>query len=178
MEQSLISELRARFPQVECLENEPMSKYTSFRVGGPAAVLLQPGTAEETEGLLAFLRERDIRFFVMGNGTNLLFPDEGYEGAVVRTARRDALRDLGGGCRGADQGQSQGQNQDKADELLHFVFPSFNIFSIRTGCFVCFDVPPGTLFDTYVLEKLAADCLCRGGKSSNTGIRGNRREGI
>ena len=97
MEQSLINELRARFPQVECLENEPMSKYTSFRVGGPAAVLLQPGTAEETEGLLAFLRERDIRFFVMGNGTNLLFPDEGYEGAVVRTARMDALRDLGGG---------------------------------------------------------------------------------
>ena len=96
MEQSLINDLRARFPGVELLENEPMKNHISFRLGGPAALLLQPGTAEEAAALLRFLRERGVPAFVMGNGTNLLFPDEGYDGAVVRTARLAAMTEAAG----------------------------------------------------------------------------------
>lgn len=96
MEQSLINDLRARFPGVELLENEPMKNHISFRLGGPAALLLQPGTAEEAAALLRFLRERGVPLFVMGNGTNLLFPDEGYDGAVVRTARLAAITEAEG----------------------------------------------------------------------------------
>ena len=105
MEQTLIREIKSRFPGVECLENEPMNQYTSFRVGGPAALLVQPAEPEEAAALLGFLRERGVRTFVMGNGTNLLFPDEGYDGAVLRTVKMAALRDLGEGriaaCGGA-----------------------------------------------------------------------------
>ncbi len=73
-------------PEVPCRFNAPMSEYTSFRIGGPVPVLAQPRTAEETVRCVAAARSAEIRYLVVGNGTNLLFPDEGAEMLVVHTA--------------------------------------------------------------------------------------------
>lgn len=64
--------------------NEPLSRHTSFRIGGPADFFVQPGTPAELAGVLAILRDEGIPFFILGNGTNLLASDRGYRGAVIR----------------------------------------------------------------------------------------------
>ncbi len=75
--------MNARIP---ALWHAPLSDYTSFRIGGPADAFLLPDTEKAFLSLLRFLtREKDIPFRVIGNGTNLLFSDEGFRGAIIST---------------------------------------------------------------------------------------------
>lgn len=74
--------LKRRMP---ALWRAPMSDYTSFRIGGAADAFLLPETEKALVELLAFLRDHGIPFDVIGNGTNLLFSDDGFRGAVVST---------------------------------------------------------------------------------------------
>ena len=67
-------------------ENEPMSRHTSFKVGGNAAFLVTPETEQQVIALKKALR--DINHIVIGKGSNLLFPDEGYDGVVVELGSR------------------------------------------------------------------------------------------
>lgn len=69
-------------------KNVPMKEYTSIRTGGPARFFAEPGTIETVLELLQYLRKRNINHYIMGNGTNLLFPDEGYEGVVIRIGNK------------------------------------------------------------------------------------------
>lgn len=62
-------------------ENEPMSRHTSFKAGGKAAFLVRPQTEEEIAQLIKSLK--DHSYMVMGNGSNILFLDSGYEGVVI-----------------------------------------------------------------------------------------------
>ena len=68
---------------IEVLYDEPMSEHTSMRVGGKAARFLNAPSGS-LPALLTLLRESGEKFAVIGNGTNLLVPDEGYDGSVVR----------------------------------------------------------------------------------------------
>ena len=63
--------------------NEPMKKHTSFRVGGPAKVFLVVHSEEILSKILRALKERKLSYFVLGNGSNLLVSDQGYEGVMV-----------------------------------------------------------------------------------------------
>lgn len=63
--------------------NEPMKKHTSFRVGGPAKVFLTVHSEEILSKILLALKERDLPYFVLGNGSNLLVSDYGYEGIMI-----------------------------------------------------------------------------------------------
>lgn len=63
--------------------NEPMGRYTSIRIGGPADFLLEPVDRADALGLLAFLQEREIPFFIVGKGSNILVSDEGIRGIVL-----------------------------------------------------------------------------------------------
>ena len=65
-------------------KNEPLSAHTSFKIGGPADYMAFPRNEEELKNLISFLNDRDIPWFVMGNGTNLLVGDSGYRGVVVQ----------------------------------------------------------------------------------------------
>ncbi len=65
------------------LEQEPMSRHTSFRIGGPAAFYVQVGTQEELFSVLKILKEAEVSFYILGRGTNLLVGDKGYEGCVI-----------------------------------------------------------------------------------------------
>ena len=89
-ESILAQELRRVFPALPLKENEPMKAHCSFRIGGPAELFAEPGSAEELRALLAFLRARGVPVTVIGNGTNLLVHDEGIRGVVVRLGERFA----------------------------------------------------------------------------------------
>ena len=81
----MLSKIRSLFPELEIRENEPLKNHSSFRIGGPADVMFLPKTTEELAGLYKLLLEGEVRHF-MGNGSNLLFADEGYRGAVIKTS--------------------------------------------------------------------------------------------
>lgn len=84
--QDLITRLRERCPELELRENEPMSRHTSFRVGGPVSLMALPKSEEEAHRLVTVaVREFGIPPFFMGNGTNLLVADQGLDLLVVKT---------------------------------------------------------------------------------------------
>lgn len=68
----------------EILLNEPLSKHTSFQIGGPADALITAPDAQALATVYATLREQNIPVRFLGNGSNLLVDDEGVRGAVVR----------------------------------------------------------------------------------------------
>ncbi len=65
---------------------EPMSRHTSFQIGGPADLYLQPQTTTELISALTLLKEKGIPYFLLGRGTNILVGDGGYRGAVIGLA--------------------------------------------------------------------------------------------
>lgn len=66
--------------------NEPMKNHTSFKVGGPADFLLKPKTEDEIKRLIEFLKNENIPYIVIGNGSNLLVKDGGIRGVVIKIA--------------------------------------------------------------------------------------------
>ena len=84
----LSNEMRQALPDLKILDEEPLARHTSFRIGGPAAIIAQPAT----------VAARGISPRILGAGTNVLAPDEGLREVVICT--KDALtglRDLGDG---------------------------------------------------------------------------------
>lgn len=63
--------------------DEPMKKHISFRVGGPADILVKPRTEEELKNVIALVKEENIPYLVIGNGSNLLIKDGGIRGVVI-----------------------------------------------------------------------------------------------
>lgn len=67
---------------------EPMSKHTSFRVGGPADFYVIPQNTQAIKALIKTCREANIPYFVMGNGSNLLVRDSGFRGVIIQISNR------------------------------------------------------------------------------------------
>lgn len=65
-------------------EMEPMSKHTTFRVGGPAACFVAPTTLEGVKQALSICKEEDLPYYIIGNGSNLLVSDGGYPGVIIQ----------------------------------------------------------------------------------------------
>ncbi len=68
---------------MKILMEELMSKHTSFKIGGSADVFAIPASENELIDLIKFLREKDIIYYIVGKGTNLLVSDKGLRGCVV-----------------------------------------------------------------------------------------------
>ena len=64
--------------------DEPMANHTSFKVGGPAEILIMPTVNEDIYNILKFSKENDIPINVIGAGTNLLVSDKGIKGIVIK----------------------------------------------------------------------------------------------
>mgnify|MGYP004503396871 FL=1 len=71
-------------PQENVYINEPMSKYTSFKIGGPAECLVKIKTLEQLKSILKYTNENDIKLTIIGNGSNILVSDDGIKGIVVK----------------------------------------------------------------------------------------------
>lgn len=79
-------------------ENEPMSVHTSFKVGGPARYFVKASSIESLKNALSFAREKNLPHFILGNGTNLLVSDKGYDGVIISLAGDfSEIVDLGNG---------------------------------------------------------------------------------
>lgn len=93
--------------------NEPMSKHTTFRTGGPARLYIVPRTTAELAAIIRYFKLNGLDYFILGNGSNLLVSDAGYQGAVIDLGRNDnteftllgyewlddrLIMDVGAGC--------------------------------------------------------------------------------
>lgn len=68
-------------------EQEPMARHTTFRVGGPARFYICPGTPGEAAEVIRACNRAGVPWFILGNGSNLLVSDEGYDGVVIQMYR-------------------------------------------------------------------------------------------
>lgn len=85
------------FPaSVPHLKNEPLAKLTSYRIGGPAEVVAFPRTAEHLHLIGDHLLSTGAPYFILGNGSNVLAPDEGFPGVIVCTRELEGFLDFPG----------------------------------------------------------------------------------
>ena len=66
-------------------QNEPMSKHTSFKIGGPAEFFIKILSIEELQKILEFTKKEKIKITILGNGSNILVADKGIQGIVIKT---------------------------------------------------------------------------------------------
>lgn len=83
--------------------NAPLSEYTSFRIGGPADVLVEPADVDDVIRLVKQAHQQKLPFFVLG-GTNLLVRDKGIRGVVVSLAKLRAIKEESGSVLYAEGG--------------------------------------------------------------------------
>ena len=81
---AFISDLRSRVPGLVMRERVGMSDYTTFRIGGPADLMVEPQTPEQLEIVWKLTKEHGIPVYILGGGSNMLVADEGLRGAVIR----------------------------------------------------------------------------------------------
>ena len=65
--------------------DEPMSEHTTFRIGGPAKIILFPSSCDQLIGAVDTVSGFGIKYVVIGNGSDLLFDDRGYDGIIICT---------------------------------------------------------------------------------------------
>jgi len=78
-------------------ENVPMSAKTSFRIGGPAELMLFPDSPRQLQDCLKLCNDQGIEPFMLGNGSNLLVKDSGIDGVVISTEKLLDIRHMGKG---------------------------------------------------------------------------------
>jgi UDP-N-acetylmuramate dehydrogenase len=86
LDQELLTSLKGILSEENILIDEPMSRHTTFKTGGPARLFIRPTTAEELTKALEVVKTSGEEFFFLGNGSNLLVSDKGYEGVIISLA--------------------------------------------------------------------------------------------
>ena len=79
------------FLKIEYEKNKSLSSVTTMKVGGNAKVIALPDSIEKLKGLIDYLEKNSAKYYVMGNGSDLVFSDTGYDGVVIKTT---ALNDI------------------------------------------------------------------------------------
>ena len=73
-------------------ENEPLAAHCTFKIGGPARLFVQPVDRAQLCRAVALCKAQGVRYYLLGNGSNILFADEGYNGAVLAiSSMQDAV---------------------------------------------------------------------------------------
>jgi UDP-N-acetylmuramate dehydrogenase len=67
----------------EVIQDEPMYKHTTYKVGGPARIFCEPRGIDELKKVLSFIRNHQLKYMVLGKGSDLLFSDSVFEGVIV-----------------------------------------------------------------------------------------------
>ena len=82
--EKIMLQLQNIIPKENILEDEPMKKHTSFKIGGNAEFFVKVETLEQLQKILEFTQKNDIQLTVVGNGSNLLVKDSGIRGIVAK----------------------------------------------------------------------------------------------
>ncbi len=83
---ALYETLKKELPGLELRRGEPMARHTTFRVGGPAALMALPRGEEEVQTVLRLAAQKGVRPVFLGKGSNLLVADEGVEAFLIKVA--------------------------------------------------------------------------------------------
>lgn len=84
MNQNFYDKLNNVIAKDSILLDEPMSRHTTFRVGGPADFFVTPKAKEEVRDVICICKEAGMPYYIIGNGSNLLVSDAGYRGVIVQ----------------------------------------------------------------------------------------------
>ncbi len=89
-----MSEILSTFPGV--LENEDLSKYCTFRIGGPAKYFYRAKDSQILIELIKFAKAESIPYYIIGGGSNILFADEGFDGLIIKieTEKIEIVEDI------------------------------------------------------------------------------------
>ena len=95
---------------------EPMADHTTFRIGGPADCLVELENEVQLKSIQKYLTLVEERFFILGNGSNLLVSDQGYRGVILQVGRRMSGIRTEGNCIVAQAGATLAQTARAALE--------------------------------------------------------------
>ncbi len=70
------------------LRNEPLKNHTYFKIGGGADIFAEPNNVEELKKIFNLIRKYKVNYYIIGNGTNLLFSDEGFKGIIIKIGEK------------------------------------------------------------------------------------------
>lgn len=104
MKQKIKQRFNELLGEEKVLIEEPMSRHTTFRIGGPADYFLIPETVHEIREILKICREENLPYFILGNGSNLLVSDKGYRGVIIQLYRNMSRVFVEGTCIRAQAG--------------------------------------------------------------------------
>ena len=82
--EEIYNELIKIIPQDRVLKNEPMSKHTTFKIGGPADLFITINNIEELKTVLQIAKDNNINVTCIGNGSNILVKDKGIRGITIK----------------------------------------------------------------------------------------------
>lgn len=85
---SIQNELVKLVGSKNCSVNEPMKKHITFKVGGPASYYVTPDCVESLVETIRYCKKEKIRYQIIGNGSNILFTDKGYDGVVIEIGNK------------------------------------------------------------------------------------------
>ena len=104
MTEQILNKIREIAGSERVLVNEPMSKHTTFKVGGPADIFISIKDTKEAIDIIRLLCDYNIPYFVIGNGSNLLVKDEGYRGVIIEFGKHFSSINVTGEIITADAG--------------------------------------------------------------------------
>ena len=136
----------------QLLMNEPMSRHTTFRVGGPADLMYFPSSSEQLVGALNAAKEAGIPALVMGNGSNMIVRDGGVRGLVIVLGERFAQVSIDGEVLTAQAGASMAKVSAAAQaaSLAGLEFASGIPGSLGGGCAMNAGAYGGQLSDVLI----------------------------
>ncbi len=76
--------MQSIFQDIDYVENELLSNHTTFKIGGPAKYFFTPKSHEEIVKIIEICKNHSIKHMIIGNGSNVLFSDEGFDGAIIQ----------------------------------------------------------------------------------------------
>lgn len=156
---SLYDTLLAVSESEQLLWNEPMSRHTTFRVGGPADLMYFPASAEQLAAALKAAKERNISVLVMGNGSNMIVRDGGIRGLVIVLGERFAKISVDGDILAAQAGVSMAKvaATAQAASLAGLEFVSGIPGTLGGGCAMNAGAYGGQLSDALVDAQVYLD---------------------
>lgn len=107
--EAVIQALKRFVPEENMRLQEPMAGHTTFRIGGPADCFVQIENKEQLIQVLRYLRQVEVPFFVLGNGSNLLVSDNGYQGIILQIGQKMSKVEVEGDVIIAQAGASMSQ---------------------------------------------------------------------
>ncbi len=75
----------------KCLEEVNLKDHNTFKIGGKAKYMVKPETAGDLKDLIEFVKEQNLKYFILGNGSNIILDDEYYDGVVIKLDNLKAI---------------------------------------------------------------------------------------